>query len=174
MTHADLVLPSVASLSRRLMDTAVNNKSRSPLSVSDTSSFADSFAAIPSIVVIDVKDSHTNVSARLTMSNVETLERLFVLRSRVDVLSYLAENPILVRLLIDASEQIDRYFLTTSRYLRVTSDPEDSGVSQLILSIQTTLDPSQALPRLWEFDEQWWLTSASRGGGKLIINLDYK
>ena len=75
-------------------------------------------------------------------------------------------------LLLEAAEQIQAYFPDSQRYLEVDIDPETTEV-KLLLSIEPQFDFDEAVNRLEQFEQDWWLDNFNRAESRLTIILAY-
>jgi hypothetical protein len=104
---------------------------------------------------------------------VRCLERLYIFRDREEVLWFLERYPFLVSLLLEAYEEIWNYFPYSQVSLEVISDPEALDEYQLLASISTSLAPDEAIDKLEQFDESWWLDALDRVQSKLCIDVEF-
>lgn len=94
-------------------------------------------------------------------------------RRQAEVDSFLAENGFLKGVIVEALQQIEKYFGYNSQLaLNLSVDPID-GSSSLLLLIQTKKKAAEALPVLDQFDEEWWFDNVDRARGLLTIKLEY-
>lgn len=92
-----------------------------------------------------------------------------------EVLSFLGNHFHVAGLLTDAIEHIDTIFTETpDLVLRLDTDPEEPNFKQIVANIVTSLDPDEALEKLDQFDDSWWLLSSSKAKGKLSFNIAFK
>jgi len=109
----------------------------------------------------------------LTREQIDSLERLYALRKREEVVDFLSDHPFLVPLLQDADGQIETYFGSYSQLiLEVVTDPEAVEDRELVLFIQTELPPAEALDSLHRLDRHWWLEASRVSRGKLCIHVE--
>jgi hypothetical protein len=85
----------------------------------------------------------------------------------------LSENNLLIPLLFEACARIMACFDDTKMALEVLSDPEAPSDLQLVVYIQTHLPPNDAIAKLDQFDDEWWLEASQRADGKLCIHIEY-
>jgi hypothetical protein len=86
---------------------------------------------------------------------------------------FLQEHQEIVSLLNDAYKEVRKYFASEDLKLDLVSDPEIAGDKQLFAYIFTALPVIDALKKLDEFDEQWWLDRVDRANGLLNFNLRF-
>jgi hypothetical protein len=101
-----------------------------------------------------------------------SIEQLYILRRRAEVIGFLMAYPFLVPLLLEAYDKIVQHFGPSPVFLEVVTDPEAIGDRQLVAFIRTDLDPIEALASLDRFDKSWWLEVSQRSRGKLCIYLE--
>ena len=77
----------------------------------------------------------------------------------------LQENQELAILVSQAEIKLKNYFGHTSLYLETIEDGE------LLMSIATKLSPEDALKRLHQFDDEWWIENEPTANGKLCIDV---
>jgi hypothetical protein len=111
---------------------------------------------------------------QVSQNDLQWLERLYTFRRRAEIGYYLWEYPFLVSLLIEASSHISDYFPGSQLFLEVVSDPETGGEGQLVVFVATSFLPQEALDRLDQLDEEWWLGALDRGQGKLCIHVELR
>jgi len=105
----------------------------------------------------------------------DILEQLYSLRKRSEVMKYLANNFFLFPFLQDVYEQIRSYFGKSGQpILEVVTDPEAIEDQELVIFIHTTLSADEAIERLEQFDEQWWLNAPVNIRKKLCIDVEFE
>lgn len=112
--------------------------------------------------------------ASLQEIDLQTLEKSYKIIEPERVFEFLKERQYLLPLLLEAREEILKYFPQSSLSLELKADPEAEDNSQLILYIQTNLPFKEALDQLDKFDEQWWLDKVDQAKGNLCIDLAFK
>lgn len=105
---------------------------------------------------------------------VRALERLYIFKERLEVLDFINLHPFLAPLLFEVVGRIAQFFPEPQLSLEVVSDFEFPDSSQLVLSIETTLSPDEALKRLDSFDDDWWLDTAREAEGRLCIDVEFR
>lgn len=115
-----------------------------------------------------------SATTHASKEHVQLLSELYQTDDPKTILAFLEHYPFLVPLLIEASFQVAKFFPSFEGFLEVHTDPEDSTNRQIVLSIRTNLSPKDALARLDQFDEQWWLDEIGKAQGKLCIMLGFK
>lgn len=101
------------------------------------------------------------------------LRRLYEFRGGLDVDHFLRNNPYLSMLLLEAHEEIRKYFPTGTRVaLEIVADPEAQEDQQLFVVIRTRLSPRVAHTLLSVLDQNWWLDVLPRAKGKMEVSLE--
>ena len=102
-------------------------------------------------------------------------ERLFDIRDKKNVESYLKENPSLVGTLLEVKEKIKKYFPEEALALDVTVDPHGhSETKQLIVYVVTDRSAIDAHNRLEEFDNNWWLQQLTEIGPLCSVEIEFQ
>ena len=111
--------------------------------------------------------------AILTTGFISELNRLYEFRGD-GVVRYLANYPSLFNLLKEAHEQIRKYFGQDVRVaLDAIKDGEMDDSERLFAFVQTELSADDALDRLYELYEQWWLDALSGVQPKMSIDVEF-
>jgi hypothetical protein len=97
----------------------------------------------------------------------------FSLREGAEVRRFIGRSQSLLDLLSEARSHLSTYFPGSKLALRVITDPESVDDCQLVLFIMTNLAPENALSRLQQFDDAWWVDALDRAQGKLCITLEF-
>lgn len=109
-------------------------------------------------------------------SHSQVLERVaeaYTFRDAPGVVRFLAAHPYLGPLLLEAREQIDRFFPSSRKpAAALVTDPESENHEQIFVSIAECATAAELLKRLRAFDESWWLDALPRARGKLLIDID--
>lgn len=102
------------------------------------------------------------------------LESVYIFRDEARVRSFLEKNAFLAPLLLQANRKIRDYFNASPIIaLEVSVDPENGNYQELWARVQTHLSPTDALPVLTRFDEEWWLQASAASKNLLNIKLEY-
>lgn len=104
----------------------------------------------------------------------ELLQLLYTFREPAEVLKFLERDQFLAPFLIEAYSKIRQYFPNSRVFLEVDTDPEERNSQQLVAFIATKFSPDEALCRLKQFDEDWWLDALDQAQTKLCINLEFE
>jgi hypothetical protein len=106
---------------------------------------------------------------------VQLLSAGYQIKDRIWVNEFVSAHGFLMPLLLEAPEQIGRFFSDAALSLELVVDPESSTNDRyLVLSIHTQFESGEALSRLRGLQEQWWLDQLNKGQGHLVLNLEYK
>ena len=103
----------------------------------------------------------------------EHLEERYHFRNRARVVAFLAENPILIDLLQEATSTLEVCFPGAVSAIEVVDDPEVSGYRLAVVYVRTSEPPNRALERLTRFDDVWWLGTMQRAKGKLSFDVEF-
>jgi len=125
-----------------------------------------------SIVATTVGELEQTFSAYPT-TEMATLEGLYDLRDRLEVMEFVASNLFLLPLLQQIPEQTKKYFgEPTHLSLEVVVDHEEKNDKELVAFICTSLSPDDAFVRLRSFDRDWWLARLADTRGKLSVHVE--
>jgi hypothetical protein len=92
----------------------------------------------------------------------------------VSVEEFLRENGHLTELLLEAREKIREYFgEDVPAALDIVKERDAKNSGRLFVLILTTLPPAEALSRLDELDQGWWIEALSASRSKVTIDIDY-
>ena len=97
----------------------------------------------------------------------------YILSKSSTVGNFLQVHQELGLLLNEAYQELRKYFSSEDLKLELVTDPEIAGDQQLFVYISTSMQVTDALKRLDEFDEQWWLDRIDRADGLLNFNLRF-
>lgn len=115
------------------------------------------------------------MEAKINRVDSEALERLYIFRRRSKIVKFLESNPFLFSTLQEAHPQIRNYFGTSARiFLEVITEPEVAGEEELVVFIHINLPPEEALKKLEQLDEKWWLDAPANARKKLCINVEFE
>lgn len=108
-------------------------------------------------------------------TEIATLESLYDLRDRLEVMGFVASNLFLLPLLQQIPEQTKKYFgEPTQLSLEVIIDHEEKNDKELVAFICTSLSPDEAFVKLKTFDRDWWLGILPEARGKLLVDVEFK
>lgn len=103
-----------------------------------------------------------------------SFEQRFTLRRTEEVRQFLEAHPFLISLLKEARARIDEYFGSHNDVvLEVVTEPEADDDRELFAFVQTDLPHQEALARLEQLDEDWWLDASDRAQGKLCMHVEF-
>ena len=91
------------------------------------------------------------------------------------VRQFLYQHPMLPGVLVEAFGPLQKCFGPYPQVmLRVVADPEVEDSDELFAYIRTSLPPEDALNRLNELDELWFLDQLDRVNGLFNFNLEFE
>ena len=100
------------------------------------------------------------------------LERDYQITDENEILSFLERYPTAAPLLFDIRTNIRRFFAEDPVRLDMFYDPEwPQDNPQLVVNIQTSLEPMEALARLHKFDDEWWIKHLSENRAPIIVSM---
>ena len=104
----------------------------------------------------------------------QKLKRLFVIGDQPQVKKILKTYPSLLPRLLDAHQNIQRYFPGSEVMLDATVDPDGltGDNEELVVSIGTSLDGKEALKTLGQFYDHWWPHHSNEAMDKIAIGLE--
>ena len=112
--------------------------------------------------IVEIWDAVTNILKVIEPVELMELETKYTLDDPLKIIKFLKENKNLSSFLTtEAYDKIRKYFPNEELILDVLTDPE-SDDQIMVLYINTKLKPQEALKKLKELDENWWLGKASR------------
>lgn len=112
--------------------------------------------------------------ASAATSDLDKVERLYSLRTPLQVRRFLGEHPFLAPLLVAAYDVTIRYFTPLSLALELIADPDSTDDEQLVLFVALQLTPPEAFAKLERFDNEWWLDAMDEAQGHLCISLEFR
>jgi hypothetical protein len=101
------------------------------------------------------------------------LKKAYNIPNSADVAVFLDKHPGLADFVLEAAKHIRKYFPYEKLSLEVVSDPEMGEDEELFSYILTSLSVEDALQKLNNFDEQWFLNQLDRTGGLFNFNLKF-
>jgi len=106
---------------------------------------------------------------------IEELSNDYNILNLEEISNYLTINTEIVSILEEGVDYIKKHF--GNNYERLTlsliHDPEIANENNIVVDISTKLSTTEALKRLDDFDECWWLNKAEEIDDNLIFNLDF-
>lgn len=101
------------------------------------------------------------------------LGRMYTLSNSSKLLRFFDENRYLINVVIEAHEELRKRFPSEELLLEVVSDPEADSCDELFAYILTSLPVEDALQRLNDLDDQWFLDELDRTNGLFNFNLRF-
>jgi len=89
------------------------------------------------------------------------------------LLSFFEKNSYLIPVVIEAYEELKERFPSEKLVLEVVSDSEDDSCDELFAYINTSLPVEEALQKLDDLDEQWFLNKLDETKGLFNFNLKF-
>lgn len=109
----------------------------------------------------------------LSQTDIESLDKLYNLRGKSEILQFLEQNDFLIPVLLEAPGKISNYFPDAELFLECVTDPETVGEAMLELAISMNLDPDEAVDKLDRFQDEWWLNLSDKLREPLCPILEY-
>jgi hypothetical protein len=131
---------------------------------------------LSSLTELKQKTRTRNLQKQRTHRNYQLLSRLgriYNLSSSSKLLRFFDENRALIPVVIEAHEELKKRFPSEEFTLEVVSDPEADGCDELFAYILTSLPVEDALQRLNDLDEEWFLNQLDRTNGLFNFNLRF-
>jgi hypothetical protein len=97
----------------------------------------------------------------------------YILLEPSSAIDFIQEHQELVALLNESYKEIRKYFPTENLKLELVSDREIAEDQQLFVYVCTSMSVTDALQKLDEFDQRWWLERIDRANGLLNFNLRF-
>ena len=120
-------------------------------------------------------DSIEDLEQVVQQASIPGLASCYELRNSAEVDAYGAKHPQLTGFLFDSYKQLRTYFDAAASFaLEVVRDPEISPPSDfLFVNIRTSMPVDEAMERLEQFDEAWYLDQADAFGELVNFNLEF-
>ena len=100
------------------------------------------------------------------------VERLYHMEHKVEVRRFLRKHPQVLAVLLEAYPHLQKHFgASPDVLLEVVADAEAEQSEMLFAYVLTALPAKQALERLDQFDEDWFLDQLDRVGDLFCFNL---
>jgi hypothetical protein len=103
----------------------------------------------------------------------QALERMYSFRNAEQIQAFLGKNPAVVPVLTDAYLKIGSYFPSSQLFLELFRAPEVEDREYLFILIATNLTPDEALKKLSQLDEDWWLDAMYSVQGRVSLNVEF-
>ncbi|MEH2158811.1 hypothetical protein [Nostoc sp.] len=109
------------------------------------------------------------------LSNFSKISNLYSIDNIVETLRFLRKHQNLIDVLLEANLEIRKYFPSEKLRLKLYVDPESPQWEKLVLSIYTSTESAnEALSKLDEFDNKWWIEASLGVAVNLCINLEFE
>lgn len=125
-----------------------------------------------SLAEILLHDSLTKLKS-VSAADIEALEKLYNFREKTEIVEFLEIYQFLIPVLLEAPDKISNYFPDAELFLECVSDPEVVGEAMLELAICMNLEPDEAVDKLNQFQDDWWLDLSDRIRESLCPILEY-
>ncbi|MDQ1312666.1 MAG: hypothetical protein QG605_1205 [Euryarchaeota archaeon] len=106
--------------------------------------------------------------------DIVAMARDYTLRRPEDVYDFLKEEPSAIALVSEAHGRIREHFPHGEIFMEVLRDPGSPIERELLISISTSLPPSDAVRKLDAFDDSWWLGASSSSPADICIKVEYR
>lgn len=106
-------------------------------------------------------DSLTELNP-VSLADIESLEKLYSFRGKTEILEFLEINDFLIPVLLEAPDKICHYFPDAELFLELVTDPEAVDDAMLELAICMNLNPDEAVDKLNQFKDDWWLNLSDK------------
>lgn len=110
-----------------------------------------------------------------TLGAIDALRRKYEFREPDEVRAYLAKNPDLLDLLVEAATKIPEFLPPAGPIvLDVLWDPEDEGDDgELFAMIPTRLGWEQTRPRMDRLTREWLIATPGRRSSRFNVGVEY-
>ncbi|MBE9094176.1 hypothetical protein [Tychonema sp. LEGE 07203] len=118
---------------------------------------------------------HDSLTGRhpVSVADIESLEKLYTWRGKTEILDFLEKHHFLIPVLLEAPDKISNYFLNAQLFLECVTDPEGIDDDMLELAICMNLEPDEAVDKLNQFQDNWWLNLSNKIRQLLCPILEY-
>lgn len=118
---------------------------------------------------------HESLTERnpVSLADLESLEKLYSWRGKTEILEFLEINDFLIPILLEAPDKICHYFPDAELFLELVTDPETVDDAMLELAICMNLNPDEAVDKLNQFQDDWWLNLSDKIRQPLCPILEY-
>ena len=104
----------------------------------------------------------------------EKIARWYSVRDSGRIEDFVHQRPLIAKVLADAIDELPKYFgPQLDVELECVTDPEYEEDGQLFAYIRTSLPAEDALKRLDQLDEDWFLAKISQLDGAFNFNLQF-
>lgn len=101
------------------------------------------------------------------------LKKIYIMENEEQIIPYLRKQNELVLFMIEASKVIRGIFGHVQLNIQIKYDPEMAKDPTLYCAIYTDLSVDEALSKLNEFDETWFLSNISNAKGKVQFDVEW-
>jgi hypothetical protein len=106
---------------------------------------------------------------------IRQISQAYLVEDEKKLTQFIVENSEIVNLLLEAQKHIRKYFLQEKLTLNVSPEYEHTEWERLEISIYVDgNNVDEALNKLSQFDNDWWLNNSSGIGLKLYIGLEFE
>ncbi len=106
--------------------------------------------------------------------DIVAMARDYTFRRPEDVYDFLKKEPSAIALISEAHGRIREHFPQGEIFMEVLRDPGSPIERELLISISTSLPPSDAVRKLDAFDDSWWLGASSTSPADICIKVEYR
>ncbi|MEG3971380.1 hypothetical protein QUA00_27720 [Microcoleus sp. T2B6] len=125
-----------------------------------------------SLAEILLHDSLTELKP-VSLVDIESLEKLYSWRGKTEILQFLEKHQFLIPVLLEAADKICHYFPDAKLFIECVTDPEAVEDSMLELAICMNVTPEEAVDKLNQFQDEWWLNLSDKIRQPLCPILEY-
>jgi len=119
-------------------------------------------------------DDKGTSGTRVAESALREIARLYEMAEPPAIEAFLGAHPVVVELLLEAWRHIDSCFAPAPQVrLELVQDPEDDAEPELFAYIRTSLSVEEALAKLRQFDDEWFLDRVHRVAGQLEFSVEF-
>lgn len=106
-------------------------------------------------------------------SNLKAIAQLYHVKNKDELLWFIHKHETITSLVLEAFDEIQKYFTTEVIELKVELDPDTNESQSLSAYILTSISAKEALKRLDDFDEEWFLDNLDRTDGLFNFYLKF-
>ncbi|MEG3934507.1 MULTISPECIES: hypothetical protein [unclassified Microcoleus] len=117
-------------------------------------------------------DSLTELNP-VSLADIKSLEKLYSFRGETEILLFLEKYQFLIPVLLEAADKICHYFPDAKLFIECVTDPEAVEDSMLELAICMNVTPEEAVDKLNQFQDEWWLNLSDKIRQPLCPILEY-
>ncbi|MUG95961.1 hypothetical protein F7734_27865 [Scytonema sp. UIC 10036] len=121
--------------------------------------------------LIDEKSQKNEINFAI----LQRISKIFTLENPLQIVKFINKKPETLSWLLEASQEIRKYFPIEKLRLSYSTDPEIPQWEKLVLYILVNPEFSEdAFKKLDAFDENWWLDASSKADVNLCIDVDFE